>query len=85
MSDIEFSKEEKEILVQKIKAYFNTELDQDIGQFDCEFFLDFISEQIGAFYYNKGLSDAQTIINGKMADIADAFYEIEKMTSFSNR
>ena len=69
MSDIEFSKEEKEILVQKLKAYFHTELDQDIGQFDCEFFLDFISEQLGAFYYNKGLSDAQTIINGKMAEL----------------
>ena len=84
MSDIKFSREEKEILVQKLKTYFTTELDQDIGQFDCEFFLDFISEQIGAYYYNKGLTDAQTIITGKMADISDALYENEKVTSFSN-
>jgi uncharacterized protein (DUF2164 family) len=85
MSDIEFSKEEKAILVDKLKTYFERELGQEVGQFDCEFFLDFISSEIGAYYYNKGLSDAQSIVAGKMEDIGDAFYEIEKPTSFQNR
>jgi len=85
MSDIEFSKEEKEILVQKIKAYFNKELDQNIGQFECEFFIDFISDEIGPFYYNRGLEDAQIIVQSKMDDIADAFYEIEKPTNVRNK
>lgn len=84
MSDIEFSKEEKVILVDKLKTYFERELGQEVGQFDCEFFLDFISSEIGAYYYNKGLSDAQNIVAGKMEDIGDAFYEIEKPTSFQN-
>ena len=61
MSEIKFSRTEKEILTQKLKKYFAEELDQDIGQFDCEFLLDFISSEIGAYYYNKGLSDAQAI------------------------
>ena len=50
MSDITFSNEEKAILVEKLKAYFERELDQDIGQFECQFLLDFISSEIGAFY-----------------------------------
>ena len=84
MSEITFSKEEKEILVRKLKAYFETELDQEVGQFECQFLLDFISEEIGAFYYNKGLSDAQAIVLGKSEDITDAFYEIEKPTNLTN-
>ena len=84
MSEITFSKEEKEILVRKLKAYFETELDQEVGQFECQFLLDFISEEIGAFYYNKGLSDAQAIVLGKIKDITDAFYEIEKPTNLTN-
>ena len=85
MSEITFSKEEKSILVEKLKTYFDKELGQEIGQFDCEFLLDFISSEIGAYYYNRGLSDAQSIVAGKMEDIGDAFYEIEKPTSFQNR
>jgi len=85
MSEIAFSKEEKSILVDKLKVYFDKELGQEVGQFDCEFFLDFISTEIGAYYYNKGLSDAQSIVAAKMEDISDAFYEIEKPASFQNR
>jgi uncharacterized protein (DUF2164 family) len=84
MSDIEFSNEEKSILVKKLKAYFETELDYEIGQFEAQFLLDFISSEIGAFYYNKGLSDAQAIVLGKIEDITDAFYEIEKPTNLTN-
>lgn len=80
MQDIKFNSHEKSVLVQKLKTYFLKELDQDIGQFDAEFLLDFISEEIGAFYYNKGLSDAEAIINAKVADIADALYEAERPT-----
>jgi uncharacterized protein (DUF2164 family) len=82
MPDISFTKEEKTILVDKLKAYFDGELGLEVGQFDCEFFLDFISTEIGAYYYNRGLSDAQSIIASKIEDITDAFYEIEKPTSF---
>ena len=82
MSEIKFSKEEKSILVDKLQSYFDQELGQEVGQFDCEFFLDFISMEIGSYYYNRGLSDAQSIITSKIEDISDAFYEIEKPTSF---
>lgn len=82
MSNVEFSKDEKQVLVRKIQLYFDEELSQDIGQFDAEFLLDFFSEKLGAYYYNRGLYDAQTIIEGKVADISDALYEIEKPTDY---
>jgi uncharacterized protein (DUF2164 family) len=83
VANIEFSKDEKEIITRKIQLYFNDELDQDIGQFDAQFLLEFFTEEVGAYFYNRGLYDAQTILEKKLDDIADAIYELEKPTEFS--
>jgi len=82
MAEIEFSREEKAIVVQKIQLYFDRELDQEIGQFDAEFLLDFFARQVGVYFYNQGLHDAQAILSSKLENIADAIYEIEKPTEF---
>ena len=82
MAKIEFSDIEKAAIVGKIKLYFREELDQDIAQFDAEFLLDFFSEEVGAYNYNRGLSDAKLILEQKFESITDAFYEIEKPTDF---
>jgi uncharacterized protein (DUF2164 family) len=82
MPEIEFTKEEKDILVQKIKGYFVDELDQEIAQFDAEFLLEFFSREVGPYYYNNGLYDAKTLIENKLETLTDAFYEIEKPTDF---
>jgi uncharacterized protein (DUF2164 family) len=83
MSNIEFSREEKDIVGRKIQLYFTEELQQEIGQFDAEFLLDFFAEEIGPFFYNRGLYDAQAVMEAKLVDIGDALYEIEKPTQFS--
>lgn len=82
MSEIEFSKEEKKSIVHKIQLYFNEKLDQEIEQFDAEFLLDFFSKEIGVYFYNQGLNDAQVVLSGRMDSIIDAIYEIEKPTRF---
>jgi uncharacterized protein (DUF2164 family) len=82
MAKIEFSKPEKELITRKVQMYFREELDQELGQFDAEFLLDFFAEEIGAYFYNRGVRDAQMVIEAKVADINDALYEIEKPTEF---
>lgn len=82
MAKIEFSKPEKELITRKIQMYFREELDQELGQFDAEFLLDFFAEEVGAYFYNRGVRDAQAVIENKVADINDALYEIEKPTEF---
>lgn len=82
MSHIEFSKDEKEVIVKKIQAYFRDELDNDIGQFDAQFLLDFFSEEIGSFFYNRGLYDAQAILENRIESVTDAIYELEKHTDY---
>ena len=83
MSAIKFTKGEKAIILGKIQRYFREELDQEIGQFDAEFLLDFFAEELGAYFYNRGLYDAQILLEGRMESIAEAIYELEKPTDFA--
>ena len=82
MSDITFSKDEKALIVRKLQLYFSEELKQQIGQFDAEFLLDFISKELGAYYYNRGLYDAQAALNAKLEDVQDAIYQLEQRTDY---
>ena len=85
MSKIDFSKDEKAVLVKKVQMYFSEELDQQLGSFDAEFLLDFFSEEVGAYYYNRGLLDAQAVLEERLDGIREAIYEIEKPTDYSRR
>lgn len=78
---MEFSKEEKAAIVSKIQTYFSDELGLEIGQFDAEFLLDFMGEEVGRFFYNRGLYDAQAILEGRMEAITEAIAELEKPVS----
>jgi len=82
MSKIVFSQEEKRHLVHKLKVYFNDALDQEIGQFDAEFLLDFIDKEIGVYHYNRGLKEAQEIFKSRVDTITNAIYELEISTEF---
>lgn len=82
MSEIKFTKDEKTALVKKLKLYFSEELDQELKQFDAEFLLDFITEEIGVYFYNRGLWDAQAVLEKRMEAITEAIAEIEKPTNF---
>ncbi len=82
MSTISFAKNEKELLIRKIQRYFQEELDQELGQFDAEFLLDFFSKEVGAFYYNQGLNDAKAVLADKLDTLMEAIDEIEKPTEF---
>lgn len=82
---IEFNEREKEVLVHKLKRYLDQELDVEMGQFDAEFLLDFISKEIGVYHYNRGLNDARYIFKSRVEDTMDAIYELEIPTEFSGR
>ncbi|MEM1176091.1 MAG: DUF2164 domain-containing protein [Pseudomonadota bacterium] len=82
MRKIEFSKDEKDSLVRKIQRYFREELDQEIGQFPAEFLLDFFTEEVGAFYYNRGLFDAQTAVQQRVDAISEAIDELEQPADY---
>lgn len=85
MSEISFSSEEKAHIVRKIQLYFDQELKQQIGRFDAEFLLDFMAEEVGVYFYNRGLYDAQAILSKRLDDLSEAILDLEKPTEFSAR
>jgi uncharacterized protein (DUF2164 family) len=78
MKDIEFSKEQKERMVGKIKAYFRDELQQDIGGFEAEFLIDFFAKELGPSFYNRGIFDAQQVYNAKQEEAGYLIQELEQ-------
>ena len=80
--DIKFSAAEKDVIVRKIKLYFSEELHQQIANFDAEFLLDFFAKEMGAYFYNRGLYDAQAVLSNRLEDIQDAIYQLERPTEF---
>lgn len=78
MSNIEFTNEQRESMVQKLQKYFDNELEQELEQFDAEFLLDFFSKEIGAHFYNRGLHDARAIFESRIESIDDEIYANEK-------
>ncbi|MCF6282979.1 MAG: DUF2164 domain-containing protein [Candidatus Polarisedimenticolaceae bacterium] len=82
MTEITFSKEEKEIISKRVQRYFNDELDQEIGQFDALFLIDFFAKEMGGYFYNRGLYDAQAILERRLEELSETIYELEKVTEF---
>lgn len=75
MARIEFDKPVRDALAYKLSRYLSKELDCDASALQAGFLLDFISEQMGPYYYNQGVQDAQTLFREKLEDVV---YEIEK-------
>lgn len=79
MQPINLTSQQKSDIVIKIKSYFNAKLDQEIGQFDAEFLLDFFSEEIGIYFYNQGIRDAGELIEAKMDDLQFDLNDLERI------
>ncbi|KJV42587.1 uncharacterized protein (DUF2164 family) [Brevundimonas sp. UYEF29] len=78
MKPIEFSKEERAAITAKLRDYFARELDQELGQLPAEMLLDFIGKEIGGAFYNRGVHDAQRLVQQKAEDIVEALYGLER-------
>lgn len=78
MKPIEFSKDERTAVTGKLRDYFARELDQELGQLSAEMLLDFIGKEIGGAFYNRGVHDAQQLVQQKAEDIVEALYGLER-------
>jgi uncharacterized protein (DUF2164 family) len=79
MADIEFTNEQKDAIAEKLKTYFQEELDRELGQFEAQFLLDFLIAELGPYFYNQGLYDARAVMEKRVEDIAESIYELEKI------
>ena len=78
MAEITLDAGTKNEIGKKIQEYFLRELDFEIGNFDAQFLLDFLTVHVGYIYYNRGLSDALSAFEGRMEEFNDFVYQLEK-------
>lgn len=76
---VELTKDEISEIVPKIKAYMQNEFDLEIGAFEAEFLLEFISNEISAKIYNKALTECSDEMKIRFESILDdTIYTLEK-------
>jgi uncharacterized protein (DUF2164 family) len=70
----ELKKYEKEEMIREVQRFFREEKDEEIGNLAAVLILDFISKNLGKFYYNKGVQDSHKFITERLLELS----EIEK-------
>lgn len=76
---INFDADEKADLMGRLQNYCAIELDRELGSFEAQFLLDFISQTMGPFYYNRGIYDAQTLLQEQLEHVGESIYQLEKI------
>ena len=63
------TKEQREKSIAKIKEYITENFDFEISNMQSGFLVDFISENIGVYYYNKAVADSLKFMSDKTEDL----------------
>lgn len=66
---MDITSEQKVELVTKITDYVSDEFQVELGQFEAEFFVDFIIKELAPIVYNQALYDSEVILKDKIEDI----------------
>ena len=74
---IKLEKNTEKYLVDSIKRFFATELDDEIGDLKATRVLDFCIKEIGPSIYNQAIADAQAYFQEKTSDLGGERYEPE--------
>lgn len=78
MKPIKFEKDQRAAIVSRIQRHFASEMDSEIGAIPAELLLNFFTTEIGPFYYNQGLADAQGVLARMVDTINDEIYGLEQ-------
>lgn len=81
MKPIEMTREERADASARLRAFLRDDLEQEITGLQAEMLLDFIGERIGPAFYNRGLYDAQALIQARTEDMVEAIYGLERGVS----
>ncbi|MBN9331870.1 DUF2164 domain-containing protein [Devosia sp.] len=80
MKPIKFDRDETKAIVGEIQDYFRIELDQSIGAIPAEMLMQFFADKMGAYFYNRGLYDAQALIRKQVDSLSDEIFALEQPT-----
>lgn len=62
MEPVKLSREDQQYCIDQLCSYLRSELDCEIGELAGRLLLDYIAEELGCFFYNKGIEDCQEVL-----------------------
>ena len=62
-------KEQKSKAVGKLKEYLLINFEVEAGNLQSEIFFDYITKNIGIYYYNKAVADSMSFMSEKAEDL----------------
>ena len=74
---IELTKEAKDSAIHSLQKYFETNLEERIGNLAAGALLNFLLEEIGPSIYNKGVADAQERMQARVGELDYEVHEEE--------
>ena len=78
MTPIRFSREEIVAITAKLRPWFRDELEVELRDLPAELLIDFLGREIGPFFYNRAVYDAQVVVAKKAEDINEALAGLER-------
>ncbi len=72
---INLTKEDEERVIASIREFFDTELDQEIGDLKARLVLDYVLAEIAPFAYNRGVADAEGYFRARVEDLPGTCYQ----------
>ena len=72
---IKLDKDTRTHAIQSIQTYFAEKRDEELGNLEAGFLLDFFLEQVGPAIYNRAVGDAQALMQDKLVDIDGELFE----------
>ena len=69
--------ETSERLVASIRRYFKEQREEELGELQAKLLLDFVLAEIGPSIYNLAVTDAQTYLRDRVADLDGACFQPE--------
>ncbi|MGA0544186.1 DUF2164 domain-containing protein [Brevundimonas sp. VNH65] len=78
MKPIRFSREEIADIKARLRPYFRDELEMELRDLPAEMLIDFLAREIGPYFYNRGLYDAQAIVSQMSEQVSEAIAGLER-------
>lgn len=78
MKPIRFSREEIADIKARLRPYFRDELEMELRDLPAEMLIDFLAREIGPYFYNRGLYDAQAIVGQMSEQVSEAIAGLER-------
>ncbi len=80
MLAIKWPREQRQLILERIQAYYEQERGESLGSIAAEQIADAMISIIGPFVYNQAVADARAVLHERLLSVEDELYSLEKRT-----